>query len=78
MNDNAEIRKDAPIYKQLSDEILRSIKTGKLPAGSRLPTVRELAEEKKDCIRLTPSTWAKRPVSEKVLESVMRLFSPIL
>ena len=46
MNDNAEIRKDAPIYKQLSDEILRSIKTGKLPAGSRLPTVRELAEEK--------------------------------
>ena len=46
MNDNAETRKDAPIYKQLADEILRSIKTGKLPAGSRLPTVRELAEEK--------------------------------
>ena len=34
--------------------------------------------DQKDCIRLTPSTWAKRPVSEKVLESVMRLFSPIL
>ena len=34
-----------PIYQQLVDHIRTEIKTGRLPAGARLPTVRELAEE---------------------------------
>ena len=36
---------DIPIYQQLVDHIRAGIKTGELPAGTRLPTVRELAEE---------------------------------
>ncbi|MBQ7255655.1 MAG: GntR family transcriptional regulator [Oscillospiraceae bacterium] len=34
-----------PIYRQLADAILSDIESGKLPHGSRLPTVRELSEE---------------------------------
>ena len=37
--------RDIPIYRQVAESILRDIKTGKLPAGVKLPTVRELAEE---------------------------------
>ena len=37
--------RDMPIYKQVAEAILRDIKTNTLPAGSKLPTVRELAEE---------------------------------
>lgn len=47
MNDNTESHRDTPIYKQVAQQILRDIKTGSLPAGTKLPTVRELAEEKK-------------------------------
>ena len=36
---------DVPIYQQLVDRILADIKTGKLPAGTQLPTVRKLADE---------------------------------
>ena len=32
------------IYKQISDRVVRQIQDGYLPAGARLPTVRELAE----------------------------------
>jgi len=38
-------QRDAPIYRQLAESILRSIKTGQLTAGAKLPTVREMAEE---------------------------------
>lgn len=34
--------------------------------------------DQKDCIRLTAATWRQRPMSEKAMESFMRLFSPIL
>ena len=33
-----------PIYQQLANSIRASIKSGKMPAGTRLPTVRELAD----------------------------------
>lgn len=32
----------------------------------------------KNCQRVTPSTWRHRPITQKALESFMRLFSPIL
>ncbi len=35
---------DQPIYKRLCDAILSDIRSGKLPADSKLPTIRELAE----------------------------------
>lgn len=35
-------------------------------------------EDQRDCIRVNPATWRKRPYLEKGLESVMRLFAPIL
>ena len=38
-------QRDTPIYRQMAEAILRDIKTGKLAAGTKLPTVRELAEE---------------------------------
>ena len=34
-----------PLYKQISEQIIRKIEDGYLPKGSRLPTVRELADE---------------------------------
>jgi len=40
-----DVRRDTPIYRQLAESILRNIKTGQLTAGTKLPTVRELAEE---------------------------------
>ena len=33
-----------PIYQQLVDSIRQSIKSGKMPEGTRLPTVRELSD----------------------------------
>ena len=33
-----------PIYQQLTDSVRSNIKSGKMPAGTRLPTVRELAD----------------------------------
>ena len=36
---------DTPIYRQVAEAILRDIKSRTLPAGTKLPTVRELAEE---------------------------------
>lgn len=38
-------KNDLPIYRQIAAGILKDIKTGVLPAGVKLPTVRELAEE---------------------------------
>lgn len=35
-------------------------------------------EDQRDCIRVNPAIWRKRPYLEKGLESVMRLFAPIL
>lgn len=34
--------------------------------------------DQRDCIRVNPSVWRQRPYLEKGLESVMRLFAPIL
>lgn len=34
--------------------------------------------DQKDCTRVNPSAWRERPYLEKGLESVMRLFAPIL
>jgi len=42
-----EEKKGIPLYKQISDAVLEAIKSGKLPAGFKLPTVRELADEMK-------------------------------
>ena len=39
------LQSDRPIYVQLVDQIQRMIVTGIFPAGSRLPSVRELAAE---------------------------------
>mgnify|MGYP002797652923 FL=1 len=39
------LQSDRPIYAQLVDRIQRMIVTGIFPAGSRLPSVRELAAE---------------------------------
>lgn len=36
---------DRPIYLQLAEAILQAIAAGEYPAGSRLPSVRELASE---------------------------------
>jgi DNA-binding transcriptional MocR family regulator len=36
---------ELPLYKQISEQIIRKIEEGFLPKGSRLPTVRELADE---------------------------------
>ena len=38
-----------PIYKQIGDCINQAVSKGELPAGYKLPTVRELAEEIKIC-----------------------------
>lgn len=38
----------------------------------------QFLEDQHDCIRVNPATWRKRPYLEKGLESVMRLFAPIL
>jgi DNA-binding transcriptional regulator YhcF (GntR family) len=38
---------DVPIYQQLADAIYADIKSGKLPAGTKLATVREMADQLK-------------------------------
>ena len=45
MKYHIDANRGTPIYKQLANSILKEIKTGQLPEGSKLPTVRELAEE---------------------------------
>lgn len=35
-------------------------------------------EDQRDCIRVNPAVWRRRPYLEKALESIMRLFAPIL
>ena len=45
MNYTIAPQSDTPIYKQVAESILRDIKSRTLPAGTKLPTVRELAEE---------------------------------
>lgn len=39
---------------------------------------KQFMEDQRDCVRVTSASWRKRPASEKALESVMRLFAPIL
>lgn len=34
--------------------------------------------DQRDCLRILPNVWRKRPVIEKVCESVVRLLSPVL
>ena len=45
MKYSIDVHRDTPIYKQLAEAILRDIKTGQLAAGTKLPTVRDMAEE---------------------------------
>lgn len=45
MNYTIAPQSDTPIYRQVAEAILRDIKSRTLPAGTKLPTVRELAEE---------------------------------
>ena len=45
MNYTVSPQSDITIYKQVAEAILRDIKTRTLQAGTKLPTVRELAEE---------------------------------
>ena len=45
MQYHIDTHRDIPIYRQLAESILRDIRTGSLKAGTKLPTVRELAEE---------------------------------
>ena len=49
------LQSDRPIYAQLVDQIQRMIVTGIFPAGSRLPSVRELAAE----AAVNPNTMQK-------------------
>jgi len=44
-----------PIYRQIISQIKRGIATGKLPLGSKLPSVRELAKE----LLINPNTIFK-------------------
>lgn len=39
---------------------------------------RQFIEDQRDCMRVNAATWRSRPYLEKGLESVMRLFAPIL
>lgn len=39
---------------------------------------RQFLEDQRDCVRVSAATWRNRPYLEKGLESVMRLFAPIL
>jgi len=50
-----EFETDRPIYLQLMEQIQLRIVTGKYPAGSRLPAVRELAAE----ASVNPNTMQK-------------------
>lgn len=45
MNIAVDGNSDVPIYKQIADSIHRDIRSGQLPPGYKLPTVRELADE---------------------------------
>ena len=38
----------------------------------------QFMSDQRDCVRVTSASWRRRPLREKALESVMRLFSPIL
>ena len=40
-----DVKKKTPLYLQIAQEIIRGIENGTLPRGSRLPTVRELADQ---------------------------------
>jgi GntR family transcriptional regulator len=49
-----ELRHDdpRPIYRQIADEVLRSVSVGIIKAGEALPSARELAED----LKLNPNT----------------------
>ena len=38
-------KNDLPLYRQIANQIREYIRTGALPVGSRLPTIRDLAHE---------------------------------
>lgn len=38
----------------------------------------QFLNDQKDCERVDPASWRNRPLMEKALESIMRLFAPIL
>ena len=50
-----EFRDDRPIYSQLVEQIQRRIVSGSFPAGSKLPSVRDLASE----ASVNPNTMQK-------------------
>ena len=45
MRYNINPESEIPIYRQLADIISAEIKSGAMPNGTKLPTVRELADE---------------------------------
>ena len=45
MRYNINPESEIPIYRQLADIISAEIKSGAMPSGTKLPTVRELADE---------------------------------
>ena len=45
MNYKLDPQYPGPIYKQIAENISRAIVDGQLPAGCKLPTVRELSAE---------------------------------
>ena len=44
MQYDIDATRETPIYKQVADAILKDIRTGRLPEGTKLPTVRDMAE----------------------------------
>ena len=59
---------DRPLFRQIADQILRAVREGKLPEGSRLPTERELSEE----LRLARGT-VKKAYEELVREGIIQV-----
>jgi|YNPBryBLVA2012_1023415.scaffolds.fasta_scaffold26620_2 DNA-binding transcriptional regulator YhcF (GntR family) len=59
---------DRPLFRQIADQILRAVREGKLPEGSRLPSERELSEE----LRLARGT-VKKAYEELVREGIIQV-----
>src|SRR5262249_37713729 len=61
---------DVPLYRQVVNQVREYIRTGALPVGSRLPTVRELASQY-GLTRLTVHTAYAELQAEGLVEAVV-------
>lgn len=52
---NIDVHSGKPIYLQLKEQIKKAIASGRLPAGDKLPPVREMAME----LKINPNTVAR-------------------